>query len=701
VLTVDLKIGNQRMKKPLYQKIIIGFVAAIFGYSFLGALLDATSNAVTLINPELSIPLSIIILIIWITLELILKIHPTLWIVKGQKALISKLGIIPRCALLGAIVLVWIPNIFPFTQEMIERFQSSGKIKILVANFDGIDSKKYRIPEIIRSKLVEATKSYSDIEIKPLNYTITEEEGSEVAQAKGKIQDASIVLWGWYGKTDDKVYVSVHFEVLKKPKHLPLRQEKEIINTAAARLESFELQMQLSSEMSYLTLMTVGLIKYWNNDEDGAIASFSDALAQPKVPEQIIDPSVIYLFRGTSYISKGDLDAGIADLDQAIKINPNDAGSYNNRGLAYHFKGNLEKAISDYDKSIEIDPKGAEPYNNRGLAHIPRHNLDEAIKDFQTALSLWLESAPLYYNNIGMAYYYKEDYENALIYYKKAINLKPDLDIIHCNLGHCLVKKESYEQAISEYSKAISLNSNNTDCYMNRGLTYFKIGQIKLGLADFQKAIDIDPNNADFHIYRGNELREIGETGLAIEDFNQALQIDSKASVAYFRLGQAYMDQGDYDNVISNLNHFLKASPKREEFEAVAYYNRGLAWQKKRQISQAIVDYTIAIQVDPNYKEAYNNRAAAYMLLFDFNKSLEDCNQAIRIKPDYASALLNRGIALLFLGNIDQAKLSLKEALKYVDNPSLQLRIEMVQTLIESNQLTPDFSKLVQELNAK
>ena len=53
---------------------------------------------------------------------------------------------------------------------------------------------------------------------------------------------------------------------------------------------------------------------------------------------------------------KGGYDRAIADFDEAIKLNPNDANAYYNRGLAYKKKGDKEQAIADFRKALEIDP---------------------------------------------------------------------------------------------------------------------------------------------------------------------------------------------------------------------------------------------------------------------------------------------------------------------------------------------------------
>ena len=53
--------------------------------------------------------------------------------------------------------------------------------------------------------------------------------------------------------------------------------------------------------------------------------------------------------RGFAYQSKGDYDRAIADLNEAIRLDPKLALAYNRRGLAYHHMG-------DYDRKRLFSP---------------------------------------------------------------------------------------------------------------------------------------------------------------------------------------------------------------------------------------------------------------------------------------------------------------------------------------------------------
>lgn len=88
----------------------------------------------------------------------------------------------------------------------------------------------------------------------------------------------------------------------------------------------------------------------------------------------------LYL-QGADKFQRGNYQGAIADLNQSIDLNPQNAFAYNSRGNAYFELQQYEDAIAQYDQAIALNPNYAEAYFNRGLAHKLMGNDAQAKQD--------------------------------------------------------------------------------------------------------------------------------------------------------------------------------------------------------------------------------------------------------------------------------------------------------------------------------
>ena len=100
----------------------------------------------------------------------------------------------------------------------------------------------------------------------------------------------------------------------------------------------------------------------------------------------------------------------------------------------------------------------------------------------------------------------------------------------------------------------------------------------------------------------------------------------------------------------SAYTHFHRGKTCRKRADSVQNWDEKLKWYER-----AIVHYTEALELKPDFPEGYNNRGAVYADAGDFDRALRDHNTAIKLKPDYASAYNNRGIAYYRIGDFDSA----------------------------------------------
>src|SRR5436190_8769543 len=119
-------------------------------------------------------------------------------------------------------------------------------------------------------------------------------------------------------------------------------------------------------------------------DREGAIAACTRILNRASLSSR--ERTEAHAWRGQHFLNGGDFDRAIGDLDEAIRLDPTVANSYNNRGLCHAQKGNYDRAIGDFDEAIRLDSRHVLAYRCRGTAYGAKGDHDRAIADFDAAI---------------------------------------------------------------------------------------------------------------------------------------------------------------------------------------------------------------------------------------------------------------------------------------------------------------------------
>ncbi|MHC4756904.1 MAG: tetratricopeptide repeat protein [Planctomycetota bacterium] len=117
---------------------------------------------------------------------------------------------------------------------------------------------------------------------------------------------------------------------------------------------------------------------------------------------------------------------------------------------------------------------------------------------------------------------------------------------IHLFKGAAYVLKEQWDEGIAEYNKALELNPRFAIAYRTRGFAYCGKGKDDRAISDFTKAIEINPRYADAYFFRGFAFGGKGQYDQAISDYSKAIELNPRHAVAYTNRAVAYYCKGKY-----------------------------------------------------------------------------------------------------------------------------------------------------------
>ena len=93
----------------------------------------------------------------------------------------------------------------------------------------------------------------------------------------------------------------------------------------------------------------------------------------------------------------------------------------------------------------------------------------------------------------------------------------------------------------------------------------------------------------------------------------------------------------------------------KQAFSYVSMAKNAHGANREENIDNALKEFSLAIQKDPQYAEAYSSRAVAYMQQQKFNKAEEDLRKAKELSPDSPSVRYNLASLHSLKGNVDLA----------------------------------------------
>ena len=247
-----------------------------------------------------------------------------------------------------------------------------------------------------------------------------------------------------------------------------------------------------------------------------------------------------YYKQAYDYLNDKQYDQAIFEFNKLINKDPNFIDAYCGLGRAHLKKGTLREANNYTKKALKLDKnyelalqirKGitqkycelARDYFNQGALVAAENSTNEARKlypNYPSALEL-LEDIRLAYYNQGLNCIEHGAYTDAVNVLQKAkeFNLKDKK--VYTNLGLAYHWLNDHDNAATCSRKVITIDPDDKYAYINLGNSYYRVGAYKEGINWLQKAKEIDPNYEKTHYYLARAYFGLGELEKARREVEQ------------------------------------------------------------------------------------------------------------------------------------------------------------------------------------
>lgn len=242
-------------------------------------------------------------------------------------------------------------------------------------------------------------------------------------------------------------------------------------------------------------------------------------------------------------------------INNAIELSPDIGANYQTKGNVLLMLIEPYKACDNYDKAIKKGYNSPNKINDAlckankskgkyillGDILFSMKKYSNAIKSYDIGIKSKKDSTRFYLNR-GYSYFKIKRYDKAELDYLQALELSnPEIDKLYDNLSLLYYEQEEFEQAIEYSTKRIELDPNNHIPYIDRGLSYRKIKKYTKAEMDFNKSIEIKPDFYRAFGYRSYLFLELGDIQKAFNDAKKSIELNPRYGYGYLMIANCKM----------------------------------------------------------------------------------------------------------------------------------------------------------------
>lgn len=227
------------------------------------------------------------------------------------------------------------------------------------------------------------------------------------------------------------------------------------------------------------------------NQMDDAIAAFQRSISLK--PESYIAPYEL----GSIYREKKMWADAERYLQQSIRNKPDYADAYQELGAVQRHRGRNQDAIASFNKAISLDSENGQAYMGLGDVYFYGTNdYEQAIDAYLKGLAIDQDNEVAAYN-VGFSYNDLGQYQNAMTYLHKALQLKPSYVEAKAELGFAQLKLKRYPEAAVTLKSAVAADPSFDTSHYYLGQVYVLTGNRTSAMSEYRELQRLSSQYAD------------------------------------------------------------------------------------------------------------------------------------------------------------------------------------------------------------
>ncbi len=234
-----------------------------------------------------------------------------------------------------------------------------------------------------------------------------------------------------------------------------------------------------------------------------------------------------------------------------------------------------------------------------GLAYYQKTDYTNAVQYLTLAVKQALVDSKQYQGSVqllGMSHYFLGHIKEAIPYLEQVMTWDPDNVEIAYVLGVSHIQDHNPEGARKSFARMYGVAPDSASAYLLNAQMMIRQQFEEYAEKELERALELDPRLPQVHFLLGEMAVYKANLDAGIELLKKEIEINPGFAMAYYMLGEAYTRQLKWDEARAPLQKSIWLNP----FFSGPYIVLGKVYLKKGDLANAEALLRRALQMDPN-----------------------------------------------------------------------------------------------------
>ncbi|PKL08358.1 MAG: hypothetical protein CVV51_09435, partial [Spirochaetae bacterium HGW-Spirochaetae-7] len=249
---------------------------------------------------------------------------------------------------------------------------------------------------------------------------------------------------------------------------------------------------------------------------------------------------------GNAHKALGNLRSAEMSFTGALELDPKHVIAFNNLGNVYMALGDNAKAVQVFWRGLAVDPNYPSFHFNLGIAYEALGKPAEAITEFEAAVKGrpgWIEAMSRYGECLGR----NGEHKRSIDVYSQIIAIDPLNAPARNGIGLAYAEAGKPDEAVSWFRKALEADPKFLDAAVNIQGVLEKTGRYAEAIGEIQALVDLMPDNDGLRVQLARLYRALGHLDLSLDTITDVLRRSPNDIEALKIYGALLQSQGKPD----------------------------------------------------------------------------------------------------------------------------------------------------------